>query len=68
LLTLVQTGKMKPLPILLFGADYWNRIINFDELVAEGVINAEDINLFTWVETAEDAWREIVRFYDLDCG
>lgn len=68
LLTLVQTGKMKPLPILLFGADYWNRIINFDELVAEGVINAEDIKLFTWVETAEDAWREIVRFYDLDCG
>jgi uncharacterized protein (TIGR00730 family) len=68
LLTLVQTGKMKPLPILLFGGDYWNRVLNFDELVAEGVINAEDLNLFTRVETAEDAWREIVRFYDLDCG
>jgi len=68
LLTLVQTGKMKPLPILLFGGDYWTRVINFDELAAEGVINAEDVNLFTRVETAEDAWREIVRFYDLDCS
>jgi uncharacterized protein (TIGR00730 family) len=68
LLTLVQTGKMKPLPILLFGADYWNRVVNFAELAAEGVINAEDVNLFTFVETAEEAWREIVTFYDLDCG
>jgi len=68
LLTLVQTGKMKPLPILLFGGDYWNRVVNFDELAAEGVINPEDVNLFTRVETAEEAWSEIVKFYDLDCG
>lgn len=67
LLTLVQTGKMKPIPILLFGADFWRRVIDFDELAAEGVINHDDIRLFTPVETAEDAWAEIVRFYDLDC-
>lgn len=68
LLTLVQTGKMQPIPILLFGADYWKRVVNFDELAAEGVINPEDVNLFTLVETADEAWSEIVRFYDLDCG
>ncbi|MFA7584793.1 MAG: LOG family protein, partial [Novosphingobium sp.] len=68
LLTLIQTGKMKPIPVLLFGADFWNRIINFDEMAAEGVINPEDIRLFKPVETAEEAWAEIVRFYDLPCG
>jgi uncharacterized protein (TIGR00730 family) len=67
LLTLVQTGKMKPLPILLFGPDYWNRIINFRAMAEEGVINPEDLNLFTPVETAEEAWAEITRYYDHDC-
>ncbi|MDE2596717.1 MAG: TIGR00730 family Rossman fold protein [Sphingomonadales bacterium] len=66
LLTLVQTGKMQPMPILLFGAEFWNRVINFEALAEEGVINADDLKLFTWVETAEEAWAEIVRFYDLD--
>ncbi len=66
LLTLVQTGKMKPIPILLFGRDYWKRIINFEAMAEEGVINAADIDLFTEVETAEEAWDEIVRFYELD--
>ena len=66
LLTLIQTGKMKPIPVLLFGADYWSRIINFDEMAAEGVINPDDLALFTPVETAEEAWAEIVRFYDLE--
>ncbi|KPF90400.1 lysine decarboxylase [Novosphingobium sp. AAP83] len=68
LLTLVQTGKMKPIPILLFGGDYWNRVINFEALAEEGVINYEDLELFTPVETAEEAWAHIVKFYDLDCG
>jgi uncharacterized protein (TIGR00730 family) len=67
LLTLVQTGKMKPMPILLFGADYWSRIINFQAMAEEGVIDFEDLKLFTPVETAEEAWAEIARFYDLDC-
>lgn len=68
LLTLVQTGKMKPIPILLFGGDYWNRVVNFQGLAEEGVINFEDLELFTVVETADDAWAHIVKFYDLDCG
>ena len=68
LLTLIQTGKMKPIPILLFGKDYWNRVINFQALAEEGVINFEDLELFTPVETADEAWAHVVKFYDLDCG
>ncbi|MCE2842096.1 MAG: TIGR00730 family Rossman fold protein [Novosphingobium sp.] len=66
LLTLIQTGKMKPIPILLFGAEFWNKVINFEALAEEGVINHEDLNLFHWVETAEDAWAKIAEFYELD--
>ena len=67
LLTLVQTGKMKPIPIVLFGKAFWSRIINFEALAEEGVINREDLDLFSWVETAEEAWAKIAEFYDLDC-
>ncbi|MFY7837051.1 MAG: TIGR00730 family Rossman fold protein [Novosphingobium sp.] len=67
LLTLIQTGKMQPIPILLFGKDFWNRVVNFEALAEEGVINFDDIKLFTPVETADDAWAHIVKFYDLDC-
>lgn len=66
LLTLVQTGKMKPIPILLFGREFWSRVVNFEALAEEGVINPEDLNLFKWVETAEEAWDEIKAFYELD--
>ncbi len=67
-LTLIQTGKMKPIPLLLFGRDYWSNIIDFEQMAAEGVINYEDLELFDWVETAEEAWAKIVDFYDIDCG
>ncbi|MFT4025682.1 MAG: LOG family protein [Novosphingobium sp.] len=67
LLTLIQTGKMKPLPILLFGGEFWGRVVNFEALVEEGVISSEDLDLFTLVETADEAWAEIVKFYDLEC-
>lgn len=67
LLTLIQTGKMKPIPILLFGADYWYRVIDFQAIAEEGVINFEDLDLFRMVETAEEAWGHIVEFYALDC-
>jgi uncharacterized protein (TIGR00730 family) len=66
LLTLIQTGKMRPIPILLFGKEFWDRIINFEAMAEEGVINPEDIDLFHWVETAEEAWAKIVEFYDLE--
>jgi uncharacterized protein (TIGR00730 family) len=65
LLTLVQTGKMKPIPILLFGRAFWDRVLNFDALAEEGVVNADDLKLFQWVETAEEAWAAIMQFYDL---
>ena len=67
-LTLIQTGKMKPIPVLLYGKEYWDRIINFEAMAEEGVINPEDLELFHWVETAEEGWHAISRFYGLDCG
>ncbi len=66
LLTLIQTGKMKPIPILLFGKDFWNRVINFEALAEEGTISHKDLDLITWCETAEEAWSAIAAFYDLD--
>jgi len=63
LLTLVQTGKMKRIPILLFGRDFWNRVINFDALAEEGVISPLDLDLIDWVETAEEGWAVVERFY-----
>ena len=63
LLTLIQTGKMKPIPILLFGKDFWNRVVDFEALADEGVISHADLDLLTWVETAEDAWQAVQAFY-----
>jgi uncharacterized protein (TIGR00730 family) len=63
LLTLVQTGKMKPIPILVFGKDFWTRVVNFDVLAEEGVISPRDLDLINWVETAEEAWAVVEKFY-----
>ncbi len=65
LLTLVQTGKMEKLPILLFGKNFWNRIVNFEELALEGVISPQDLELFQIVESADEAWDSIQEFYGL---
>lgn len=62
-LTLVQTLKVHPLPVLLFGRDFWRRVIDFQYLVDEGVIDSQDIGLFSMVETAEEAWQKICDFY-----
>jgi hypothetical protein len=56
LLTLVQTGKMAAIPILLFGREFWERVVNFEALAEEGVISPADLTLFRYVETAEEAW------------
>ena len=64
-ITLVQCKKAKPVPIVLFGSDYWKRLIHFDVLVEEGMISPEDVNLFKLVDDPQDAWDHIVRFYDL---
>ncbi|OYX37194.1 MULTISPECIES: LOG family protein [unclassified Sphingomonas] len=63
LLTLIQTGKIKPIPVLLFGRAFWNRVINFEALVEEGVISARDLKIFTFVETAQEAWDVVRDFY-----
>src|SRR3546814_10170439 len=52
LLTLVQTGKVAPMPILFFGKEFWTRVVNFEALVAEGVISPNDLRIFSFVETA----------------
>ena len=66
LLTLVQTGKVRPLPILLFGRDYWNRVVNFQAMVDEGVIAPHDLDLLHWSEDAHEAWDFVTRFYEED--
>jgi uncharacterized protein (TIGR00730 family) len=58
-LTLIQTHKVQPIPVLLFGKAFWDRVINFNTLVEEGTISAEDLELFSYVETAEEAWELI---------
>ena len=55
-LTLVQTKKIKPLPVLLFGKEYWQRVINFDVLVEEGMVDEKDVESFRYVETVTEAW------------
>ena len=64
LLTLIQTGKVRPLPVLLFGREFWNRVVNFDALVEEGVIAPHDLDIFHWCEDAKDAWDFVQRFYE----
>jgi uncharacterized protein (TIGR00730 family) len=66
-LTLVQTRKIKPLPIVLVGESYWRRAVNVDFLVDEGVIDAEDRELFWFAETAAQIWDGILHWYDV-CG
>ena len=66
LLTLIQTGKVRPLPVLLFGKEFWTRVIDFDALAEEGVISPADLDLITWCETAEEAWKAVCRYYDGD--
>ena len=60
-LTLIQTQKVTSIPILLFGKTFWQRVINFDALVDEGTISPKDLELFQYVESAEEAWKIISR-------
>ncbi|MGB7756040.1 MAG: LOG family protein [Salinisphaera sp.] len=66
-LTLVQTRKIKPLPIVLVGREYWERAVDIDFMIAEGVIDIEDGDLFWYADTAEDIWDGIQRWYAA-CG
>ena len=58
-LTLIQTRKITPFPVLIFGKTFWESVINFSALVEEGTISPGDLDLFEYVETAEEAWAVI---------
>ncbi|MEM8571858.1 MAG: LOG family protein [Pseudomonadota bacterium] len=61
-LTLIQTRRMAPLPILMFGRAFWENVINWDGLVAAGTVEAEDIDLFRYVDSPVEAWACIDAF------
>ena len=62
-LTLIQTQRMEPIPVVLFGRDYWNQLINWDIFVEEGTISPEDLELISYAETAQECWHIIEQFY-----
>ncbi|MDB5737752.1 MAG: lysine decarboxylase [Sphingomonas bacterium] len=68
LLTLVQTGKVTPLPILLFGREFWESVVNWQALADNGVINPQDLDLFRYVDSAEEAWAIVRDWYDMGEG
>ena len=56
-LTLVQTGKMPAVPVVLVGREFWERAVDLDFLVADGLLSTQDRELITFAETADEAWR-----------
>ncbi|RMD93519.1 MAG: hypothetical protein D6814_15560, partial [Calditrichaeota bacterium] len=62
-LTLIQTQKMPKIPVLLFGREYWEKLINFQFLAEQGMIAEEDLQIFEFVESANEAWERITHFY-----
>ena len=64
-LTLVQTGKAKPVPIVLFGTAFWKKLINFEAMVEEGTISPQDLGLFLYTDDPQEAWDFIKGFYGL---
>jgi uncharacterized protein (TIGR00730 family) len=62
-LTLIQTKKIEPIPVLLFGEEYWRRVIDFDAMVEEGTIQPEHMDIFRYVRTADEAWQIIMDHY-----
>ncbi|WP_206455223.1 LOG family protein [Aurantimonas marina] len=63
-LTLIQTRRMQRIPVILFGEEFWRRVINFEALAEEGTIAPEDLDLITFADTAEDGWKAIQAFYE----
>lgn len=64
-LTLIQTGRMERVPLLLFGRAFWGRVLNLEALAEEGTISPDDLALFSVVDTAEEAWAIVEEAYDL---
>ncbi|MDJ0612971.1 MAG: LOG family protein [Rhizobiaceae bacterium] len=64
-LTLIQTDRMEPVPFLLFGKDFWGKVINLEELANQGTISPDDIDLFQIVDTAQEGWEIIKEHHSL---
>ena len=64
-LTLIQTDRMKPVPFLLFGKDFWTKVIDLDELARQGTISPDDPDLFHIVDSAQEGWDIISKHYEL---
>jgi len=64
-LTLIQTGRMEPIPFILFGKEFWTKIIDFQALADFGTISPEDPSLFHYVDTAQEAWAIISKYYEI---
>jgi uncharacterized protein (TIGR00730 family) len=64
-LTLIQTGRMDRIPVLLFGIEFWRKVINFEALAEAGTISPDDPGLFTAVDSAEAGWNVIREHYNL---
>ena len=62
-LTLVQTRKVAPMPVVLVGRAFWEKVLNVQHFVDEGLIAPEDVHLFRYAETADETWRHIVDYY-----
>ena len=65
-LTLIQTGRMERVPVLLFGKEFWRQAVNIDFLVEQGTVSPGDEKLLTAVDEAEEGWAEIAKFYGID--
>ena len=68
IITLVQTQKERPVPIILFGTDYWKKLVNFDLMVEVGTVNRQDLDLLSFCDTPQEAWDTIRSYYGLDSG
>ncbi|HEY8596284.1 MAG TPA: LOG family protein [Devosiaceae bacterium] len=64
-ITLIQTGRMQRIPLILFGRDFWGKVLNLEALAEEGTIAPDDIDLFSVVDTAEEGWGVIRSAYNL---
>lgn len=64
-LTLIQTGRMQRVPVVLFGKEFWQNVVNIDYLAEQGTISPSDLELLTYVDSAEEGWDVIRNFYKL---
>lgn len=62
--TLIQTKRMAPIPLILFGEKFWRSVVNFEFLADFGTIAPEDMDLLHFAETADDAWKIIADYYE----